>query len=370
MHYGRHKTHPHISVNGFPAGAPAAARRGSRLLGRGHLKRADAVGLVRAVVAAQDQFLVIRHGAGRRLAVVGADRRVDGAVLFEQDAVVLRPRAQGIAMIGEHLLQDLAEDGHQVHVDRAAGRLGDGQVELEVVVGLEPLRPAGPAHDLQTALDLGDLLVGAPPRGAARGPDLDPSADGGQVVQVVPVDAQQLGQGRIAPVRRRDDACAAALDRGDESLGLELLQRGAHGDAADVHHLGQLTLARQALARRQLAGGDQAKQLLGDPVGHPFARDLLEPGIEIGFRHGVLVLHGVRSRCHRRNWPIGNTTFRHLTAPGPVPSRRAPRWRGPGWKGPWRRGPGRAAVFYTGGSGYSPVVALPRTDVPCREGRA
>jgi hypothetical protein len=175
------------------------------------------------------------------------------------------------------------------------------------------LGAAGPGHQLEVARDLGDLLPGAALGRAPGRPDLDAGPDLGQIVEVVPIDPDQLGERRVALVGGGDDPGPAALDRGHEALGLELLQRRAYRDPADAHHLGELTLAGQALAGRQIAAGDQAQQLLGHTVRDAFAWDGVKPGI------GGCLGHQDRAPAAGRgpprgppNWAIGNTTYSPL----------------------------------------------------------
>ena len=182
-------------------------------------------------------------------------------------------------MKGEHLLQDVAQDRHEMQIDRRARGLGDGQVEVVVVFGLEagwaPLR----RHGDEGAVDLGALLRRRPLGGAPCRPDLQVRAYLRQVVQVVAVGADKLRQGGVELVGRGRDPGAAALDGGDEALGFQLLQGGADRNPADPHHVGQLALARQAFARGQFAAGDQPQQFIGDAVGDALAGNFLESRI-------------------------------------------------------------------------------------------
>ncbi len=179
-------------------------------------------------------------------------------MLRQQQAIVLRPDLQAIAMIGEHILENAAQHAHEVHVDGAARGLGNRHMEVEVVFGLVALGTARLRHQFEVMPDLVDLFPRAALRRAPGGPNLDAGPNFRQVVKVAAIDPDQLSERRMAFVAGGDDPGAATLDCGHEALSLELLQRGAHRDPADIHHLGQLPLARQAFAGRQFATGDQA----------------------------------------------------------------------------------------------------------------
>ena len=99
--------------------------------------------------------------------------------------------------------------------------------------------------------------------------DFEDDPDFRQIVEVVELDPDHLGQGRVHVSGGGEHAGASPLDGGEEPLGLQLLEGGAHRHAADAHLLGKLTLTGQALTGGQFAVRDHVEEFCRDPVGNP-----------------------------------------------------------------------------------------------------
>ena len=99
--------------------------------------------------------------------------------------------------------------------------------------------------------------------------DFENDPDFRQIVEVVELDPDHLGQGRVHVAGGGEHTGSTPLDGDQETLGLQLLKGGAHRYAADTHLLRKLTLTGQALTGGQFAMGDHVEEFCRDPVGNP-----------------------------------------------------------------------------------------------------